>query len=66
MKLEPGEEELIVLKRTDRSGSFECNIVCFFTYPENVAREQIMAKGKKSQMKWRGQAVEVYSWVFEH
>ena len=48
VNLEPGEEELIVLKRTDRSGSFECSITCYFTYPERVHLEEILKKGKKT------------------
>lgn len=48
VKLAPGEEELIILKRTDRSGSFECSITCYFTYPEQVHMDEILKKGKKT------------------
>eukprot|EP00347_Sterkiella_histriomuscorum_P016829 403351694 len=72
----PGENTIIVLRRTDRQASYSVSYFSSILYPDNHYLDQIQQKGKKQQIKYQGEQKDIYFysmvfgtgyfWLFEN
>ena len=65
VEVEPGENEIIILDRTDRGCSFNCTYYTTIVKPIQQSLEFVKVHGKMNQIEYNKEKFDIFYWIYK-